>query len=363
MRVQLAFALVVAAAIAVWMATGDMIVAGSAQEAERRPPAERSQSNTAPFRVRAEVIEAQQRPRDLSMRGRTRADAIVNVAAETVGRVDERVVARGDRVAAGDILCRLDPGAREAELAKAEAERDRAALDYEAATQLRGRGFESETRVASTKASLDAASAAVAAAQEELSRATVRAPLAGTVEDPVAETGAMLTVGSVCATIVDTDPIVVTGQVTERDVSFVVPGTEATISLVTGERVRGKVSFVARTADPATRTFNVEIEVPNPDGALRDGVTAEADIPLPPVTAHRISPGVLTLGPDGGVGVRSVDEDGLVTFRPVTIVGQNEAGFWVTGLPERLTVITVGQDYVVDGQTVIAVTGDVESEG
>lgn len=363
MNAKLVLAVLIAGAIAAWMWTGSIVVSGSAEEAAVRPPAERSQAAAKPFRVKAETITAVERPRSLVVRGRTRAYAVVTVAAETVGRVEERPVERGDVVKTGDLLCRLDAGAREANLARAKAEREKATLDFEASTKLRGRGFESDTRVATTRAALDAANAEVAVAQLDVDRTFVRAPVDGTIEDPIADVGTMLAVGSVCATIVDDTPIHITGQVSERDIASVRHGVETRVELITGETVTGHVSFISRAADPDTRTFKVEVLIPNDDGALRAGVTAEAHIPLPPLTAHRLSPGVLTLGPSGEIGVRTVDEDSVVHFNPVTIAIQDREGLWVTGLPQTVTIVTVGQDYVIEGQHVIAVTEDGESEG
>ncbi|MBJ3777453.1 efflux RND transporter periplasmic adaptor subunit [Acuticoccus mangrovi] len=352
MNAKIILALVIAGGIAAWMATGTLVVSGTAQEATPRPPAERSEANDAPFSVRVATLTAVDRPRSLKMRGRTRADALVSVAAETGARIAERLAHRGTKVEPGDVLCRLEEGARAAQLAQAKAEAARAQLDFDAATKLRGRGFESETRVATTRAELDAAQASVAAAELELARTVVEAPIAGIVQEPIAEVGARLAVGDVCATIVDADPIVITGQVSERDISQVREGVTAEITLVTGESVKGTVVFISRTADADTRTFTVEIHVPNPDGTLRAGVTAEARIPLPAIKAHRLSPGILTLADNGAVGVRTVGEDDKVAFMPVKIVMQDTEGFWVTGLPDVVTVITVGQDYVIDGQTV-----------
>lgn len=345
-------AVVIAGGIAAWMMTGDLVISGSAQEAARRPPAERTQADAAAFRVRVAEVSAVERQRTLAMRGKTRADAFVAVAAETQGQIVERPVNRGAEVQPGDVLCRLDEGIRAAELAKARAEAAKSQLEFEAATKLQGRGFESETRVATTRAALDSAEAGVAAAEQELARAVIRAPLAGTVQEPLADVGSMLPIGGVCATIIDVDPLFVVGQVAERDVSNVTLGAAATVRLVTGETVEGTVSYVSRAADNATRTFSVEVEIANPDGALRDGVTAEAAIPVAAMTVHRLSPGVLTLDDDGAVGVRTVDPDNRVVFMPVSIAMQDAEGFWVTGLPETVTVITVGQEYVSDGQLV-----------
>ena len=358
MKTKLVIAGVMALGIAAWMATGEVVVSGAAEEAAVRPPAERSAADDALFRVRARTVEATERQRYLAQRGRTRADSKVEVAAETSGRIIERPIDLGDSVKPDDVLCRLDPGVRAAQLDQAKAEVAKARLDHKAATQLQGRGFESETRVASTKASLDAAEARAAAARQELERTIVRAPISGVVQTPLADKGQMLSVGGICATIVDADPMIFTGEVAERDISNIEVGTKASVTLVTGETIEGEVSYISRTADTYTRTFTVEISLPNPDGALRTGVTAKATIPLGTVRAHRLPSGVLTLSDAGEVGVRTVSADGVVQFHPVEIALQDTEGFWVRGLPDTVTVITVGQDYVVEGQDVRVVMED-----
>lgn len=364
-RGSIAAAVVITAAIAGWMSTGDVVIGGQADSPNAvPPPAERTaEGDAAPFRVEVTTIQAEDRRTTLQMRGRTEADATVPVRAETRGRVAERRISAGDEVAEGDVLCQLDKGVREAQLLRAKAEAAKAELDYDAASKLRERQFESDTRVAATKAALDAARATVAEAQLELDRTTIKAPVAGTVEQPMTETGEMLSIGDVCATLVDTDPMKITGQISERDIGKLKSGMEADVSLVTGETVTGKISFISKTADPATRTFTVEIEVPNPDGELRDGVTALATIPLPPVRAHRLSPGILTLSDTGDVGVRAVTSDDKVVFHPVSILGHGKDGIWVEGLPDAVTVISVGQDYVVEGETVEPVNSGALARG
>ena len=112
------------------------------------------------------------------------------------------------------------------------------------------------------------------------------------------------------------------------------------------------IRYIAPASDDATRTFRVEIEIANPDGAVRDGITATARVPLALQKAHRLSSGILTLDDAGSVGVRAVSDDNTVAFYPVTILGGDTEGIWVSGLPDRLAVITAGQDYVTEGQTV-----------
>lgn len=354
LNARLATAAGIAACIAGWMATGTLQVSGETETGEIAPPppAVRIGSVAAPFPVRTLLVEAEERPRTLALRGRTMADAIVNVRAETTGRIVERLVDKGDVVAAGEVLCRLDPGAREALLAEAIAEAEKAELEFKAAEGLKGRGFESTNRVAAQRAALDSANAKVATARLELARTRILAPIDGIVEDPLAEVGDWLTVGQTCATLVDLDPISVTGQVSERDIALVTEGETVRAELVTGDVIDGFVRHVSRKADPETRTFTVEIDFPNPNGDFAEGITALAEIPLPPVRAHRLAPGHLVLDDAGRIGVRVVDENDRARFVPVTIADQGKDGIWVTGLPDTARVIVVGQDFVVDGQRV-----------
>jgi multidrug efflux system membrane fusion protein len=94
------------------------------------------------------------------------------------------------------------------------------------------------------------------------------------------------------------------------------------------------------------------LEIPNKNGAIRDGVTAEMHITGAQVEAHRISPAILALDEKGALGVRIVDEKKHVKFVLVKIVADTPQGIWVSGLPKKVMIITVGQDYVTNGQVV-----------
>src|SRR3546814_14385271 len=84
-------------------------------------------------------------------------------------------------------------------------------------------------------------------------------------------------------------------------------------------------------------------------------MTAEIALPLSATQAHRVSPAVLTLSDKGEIGVKAVDADNRVVFHPVKIVDTDGEGTWVTGLPEQVTLITVGQEYVGPGDSVRSV--------
>ena len=107
--------------------------------------------------------------------------------------------------------------------------------------------------------------------------------------------------------------------------------------------------------DEATRTFGVELEIDNTDGALRVGGTAELRIPAEEVLAHRVSPSLLTLDDAGNVGVKIINDDGEVEFVVADIALSSSDGVWLAGLPRDATIITVGQGYVSNGAVVDAI--------
>lgn len=348
-------ALTVALGLGIYMWSGAVVIGG---QASNNPPAiadRKQQSDGELFAVAVERLSAEDRSASLEIRGRTEAEAKVEVRSETTGIVRERAVEKGQLVSKGDLLCVLDDGSREARVAQAQAQLTQAQIDLDANAQLSEKGFAAKNRLPALRAALDAAKAAVAEAEIELGRTRITAPIDGVVQDPLVNEGDLLSAGATCATLVDRDPMKVIGQVGEREVGALREGMKADIRLISAEQLEGAVSYIAPSADPQTRTFRVEIAVPNPDGTIRDGVTATARIALPEAKAHRLAASVLTLSDDGTVGVRTVDDAGVVRFREVDVLGTAGSGVWVAGLEDEVTVITVGQDYVVDGERVRAV--------
>ncbi|MCF4164188.1 efflux RND transporter periplasmic adaptor subunit [Zavarzinia compransoris] len=345
-----------AAAMALWIASG--AVFGGAEGEESAKATDTSTHEEAPLpQVRVRTSKAETYVGTVTLRGRTEALRSVEARAEVSGAVDEILVQRGAAVREGDVICRLSVRDREAALTEARAELRQREIEYNAAAKLKGAGYGTANRLAEAQALLDAARAKVTRMTLDLSNTEIKAPFDGVVEETTAEIGTVLNPGpgggpQGCALIVDTSTILVTGQVAEREIADITEGASATARLITGQKVTGKVRFIASKADPDTRTFRVEIEVDNPDGALRAGVTTEAEIPTSPVAAHHISPAILNLDSKGTIGLKTVDAGNVIAFVPVAIIGADDDGVWLTGLPEKADVVTVGQDYVLPGQKV-----------
>ena len=349
-------ALAIAILTAAWLLSGFLTAEDGVSEHPSLAEASTRQAmridDKVPTEVRARTIVAQTLPEQLRVRGRTENKRTVDVRAETQGRVIVRPVERGDRVATGDLLCRIAVEDRDARITQAKEGVNQARIEYRGSLKLKDRGFQSETAIAQARTRLATAQAQLQTAVLDLERTYIRAPFDGVVEVTELEVGEYAQLGAPCARIVDLDPMLLVGQITERDVYRVETGAPTSGRLANGATVTGTVSFVGQQADPGTRTYRIEVMVPNPDYALRSGVTTEIDIRVGEILAHKITPAVLALDDEGRVGTRIVDADNRVRFLLVEIVDDERDGVWVTGLPREATLITVGQELVVAGERV-----------
>jgi multidrug efflux system membrane fusion protein len=313
---------------------------------------EAASEDRALTRVRARIIQAQPRTSSVVIRGRTENKRTVSVKAEISGRIIERPIEKGSRVEAGELLCRISTEDREARVAEAKAAVIQAKMEYQGRRQLGDRGLISGTVLATSKSKLASADAQLTRRELDLAHTQVRAPFAGLIEDTLVETGDFVQPGTACATVIDLDPMLLVGRIAERKVHQLTLDAQATGTLIDGRDVTGVVSFIGQQSDSATRTYAVEIEVPNSDYLLRSGITTEIRIPVATVLAHRISPSLLALDDEGRVGIRTLDGDNQVVFNLIDILDDDQGSIWVAGLPGVATLITVGQELVVPGEQV-----------
>ena len=185
----------------------------------------------------------------------------------------------------------------------------------------------------------------------ELNRTEVKAPFDGYIED-IVKPGNLLERGQLCATIIELDPITFIAEVPENSIKEVREGQDVNISLVTGDNIQGKLTFVSKSASVATRTFRVEAEIANSSGIVRDGISGTMVIDTDPVLAHKISPSILLLADNGELGVKTVNSENIVEFFPIQIIQDTEEGIWVAGLPDFSNIIVLGQGFVETGQIV-----------
>jgi len=335
----------IAILVGLWVATGMFN-----SQAAQAPASDIVDKPTTP-RVRVSQSVASERDATVIIRGRTQAKNEVDVRAEVEGVVQAIHFDKGDSVKKGDTLCEIRLNDRGAKVAQAAALVAQTQKELQVAQDLYKQGFRSKTQLAQSEAAYAQAQAGLATMNVALANTRIKAPFDGIVDDRYVNAGDYMRPGDKCEMVIAPEPFLATGTVSEQDVGGISLGDLATVKLVTGENVTGKVSFVADRADQMTRAFRIEVELPNPDAKLRDGVSAEINIAVRKVKAHHISPGIMVLSDKGAVGVRVV-QNGIVAFMPVRVLSEDPTGAWITGLPDTVTFITVGQEFVNDGQRV-----------
>lgn len=343
----------VALAVTLWMLSG-LGRDDASESASESQTASRGSADLDARRPRVTVQKSSARSitREIVVSARTEPNREVEVRAETDGRIVALGVERGHPVKADERIVSLDLRDRNARLAQARALIAQRELEHQAALRLNDRQLISEVQTAEAYANLVSARAALEQIELDVRYTNVAAPFDAVVDERFVEIGDYVSSGDSIARLVDTDPLIVVGEVSEREVLSIETGSRGTARLINGQQVDGQIRYLAPVADTNTRTFRVELAVPNPGGNLRAGMTAEMRLDAEQITAHSLSPALLTLDDTGVVGIKSVDDLGIVTFHPVEIVSSSGEGVLVTGLPEELQIITVGQGFVTPGQRV-----------
>ena len=300
--------------------------------------------------VRASEFIAENKTYFLTVRGRTEVDKKVLLKPKTSSTVIKKLD-KGVFVKKNESICILDPENRTAALDEAVASKNKAQLQYDAIKQLADEGYRSENAVATAEAALKGAIARVEMATNELNNTTISAPFDGYIEDVYVEVGDLVSPTQPCAKLMQLNPIIITGEVTEKNVELIREGQLVDIKLLDGSILSGNISYISKSANPSTRTYKVEAIASNEDGLIREGLTADMQVPLQNLKAHLIPSYLLSLNDIGDLGVKIVKED-IVYFVEIQIIEDTPEGIWVAGLPNTATVITVGQEYVMNGQEI-----------
>lgn len=345
--------------VAVWLVSGSF---GNEEQEILSADSAIAESAAAKNAVRVRSQSAELVLRTITVNGKTAPARVVSLTAETDGRIETIGAARGASIERGSIIVSLDERDRTARLAQAAATVKQREVEYEGRLKLKSESYVSEAQLQEAVAMLETARAELIRAKLDLGYMNIRAPFGGAIQSRDVEVGDFVKRGDPIATFVDNRTIIVSANLSEFDARYVEVGDIAEASLATGETVKGQIRYIAPVADEATRTFGVEMEIDNSDGSLRVGGTAELRIPAEEVLAHRISASLLTLDDAGNVGVKIINEQGLVEFVVADIALSSNEGIWLAGLPQSATIITVGQGYVANGALVNAVPeGDVKT--
>ncbi len=342
-------ALLIAVALGAWLFSGQANVEQQSQ-VQKQPTTEQAQPSVMQVRVREQ--KAQLLTREIILTGRTAPLRTVSLRAETDARVIQIGAARGARVKKGNLIIRLATDDRALRLKEAQALVKQREFEYKAMQRLSKKGYQSQTQIAEALTLLESAKTQVEQAKIALNNTVIRAPFKSVLVERQIELGDYVSTGDTIAELMDEDPFLVVGEISERQHHQLKLGQIAKIRLITGQTITGKITLISARAHTETRTFDIEIQISNPKGKIAAGMTCEIRIPLEKVYAHKVSSALLSLNDEGILGVKTVNDENRVVFYYAKFARATAQGIWLTGLPKQLRFITVGQGFVRPGDLV-----------
>lgn len=343
MNTNVRFAAFFTIALIIWFGSGLLIA----------PQSEESSAKTSqPTNVQVTVFNDELYEPTVSLRATTEPYRSVNMVAQIAGEISAVLVEEGTAVKKGQAICEISVEDRYFRLDQAKAQLDQSSIAYSGALKLKSGGFQSELAISKAKATLETAKANLKRAQLNVGHLKVVAPFDGIIETREVEIGDYVIPGKTCALIVDLDPLKVTALVNELEVSKVKLGNLASASIAGNTPLEAAVSYIAYRADPTTRSYRLEAVIKNTGKSIRAGLSARLEILTKGVQAHLIPASSILLNDQGGMTVRIVGTGNIAQSLPVIVLGETGSGIWVSGLPGSVNIITVGQNYVIDGEVI-----------
>lgn len=291
--------------------------------------------------------------------GEARADDDVTVSAQESGVIVRFFAEKGARVGRGDPIAKIDD-----EVLRAQVDEARAAADLAHVRFLRQQQLWEVERIGSeiaflqTKYDAQQARARFEQLRARLERTTVRAPVAGVLDDRFVEAGEIVAPGTPVARVVDFSRLKVTGGVPERLGAFVHEGELAliTFDVLAGRTFEGRIGYVGAAVDPRSRTFPIEIVIENPDGIVKPQMIANVRVATERLSDVIVVPRDVLIRTEDGYQafvVSGPDGEEIAEARSVTLGASFENRVEVTGgLAPGDRLIVRGQQLVDPGDRV-----------
>ena len=213
------------------------------------------------------------------------------------------------------------------------------------------KNLRSDVDIAQNRARLATAKSNLAVLRDQLAKSTIKAPVAGWLETMHLEQGEQIAAGSPAATILDMGELKIVVAVPQTNIGEVELDDPVNVIVAGAGMRKGAVTKIASISSTTTRTFDVEVTVPNPGRELRAGMTVEANIDVGFQPAFGMSPAHLSVAGDGSLTAK-IDDGGTVRVVPVELVRSGVEQVFVSGLADGAALLTFGQAFVNAGDPV-----------
>lgn len=320
---------------------------------EKTPPPDIH--TTGPRLVKAMKVGAGDTPDANRYSGEVRARHETTLGFRVGGKLVERRVDAGTRVAAGQILARLDPADQQLAAAQAEANRTLATAELKRTQELRARNFISQAALDAKESTAKAAEAQARLAQNQTAYTTLKSDAPGVIAAVLAEPGQVVAAGQGVFRLALDGGREVAIAIPESRLAGLKVGAGGTVELWDGKAYKGVLRELSPVADAATRTFAARVAIENADASVALGMTATVSfarrknekiiVPLAAILQH---------GQNGsGAAVWVIGAENTVTQRPVEIERYSDAGAVIkAGLTPGEQIVAAGAFKLIAGEKV-----------
>lgn len=292
--------------------------------------------------------------KNMTLYGKSEANSRAVIRAEVAGKIIKVRSKKGTYIKENENLANIEKSELPSRLKQAEANLTERELTYKAVKSLNDKGLQSRVRLAEVNSLLLSAKTDVEHLALSLKRTNITAPISGLLQEQFSDVGDYVQIGDPIFRLENTDPIVIRGDATEHHINKLKLGQTVSATLLSGDIIEGKLSYIASIADNESSTFRIEAEFPNPNLQLFSGISAKLTLPLYQVDAIYVSPSSLAMDDDGNLGVKTVKE-GIVVFHAIQLVETDHGGAWLSGFDNEVDIITLGQGFVKAGDRVNAI--------
>ena len=303
----------------------------------------------------------------LELQGNVMTKQNVLIYPEMAGTLYRVYVKEGDVVRKGQLLGLIDDGGVGSQLEQLKAQAQLAETTFERQKRLWEQKIGSEIQYLQAKTNYEATKNAVAQAQSQLGKSTLRAPFSGIIDEVIQEQGTVVNPvsGQAVFRIVNLNNMYIEVDVPENYLGDITEGKDVKVYFpVLGDSLATKVRQTGNFINPTNRSFSVEMGIPNEDGMIKPNLTARVAInDYSSEAAILIPQSIISENAAGEqyvyITVKSDASDALISQKSIIATGRTQGDLIevTQGLQAGDQVIIEGARVVRDGQEVIIIEG------
>lgn len=305
----------------------------------------------------------------LELQGNVATKQNLVITPEMGGILRSVLVKEGQRVSRGQLLARIDDGGMSQQIAQFQIQADLAKTTYERQKRLWDQKIGSEIQYLQAKSAYEGQVEAVNQLKSQLAKTAVRAPFSGVIDDVITEQGSVVAPGQTpLLRIVNLNDMYISVDVPERYVSDVTKNKDVEVNFpVLGETLNSKVRQTGNFINPANRTFNIEIAVPNKKGTIKPNLTAKLKInDYTNEKALLVPQNIISENAEGEQYIyvlKQKDGDTAIAEKVIIETGKTQGDVIevLKGIEDNAEIIKEGARSVKDGQKVQIINQNTEA--